>query len=94
MSVAPMDPVPTAYPGVWEVILTEPLRVSRILDMDPLTRLREATEARAKAESEWRDAIRDAMDAASRAEHEYSVADVVTAAGVSRPRVYQIVEGR
>lgn len=67
--------------------------VSRKLDtppMDPLTRLRDATKAREEAESEWRDAIRDAMDAKARTEQGYSVADVVTAAGVSRPRVYQI----
>jgi len=67
---------------------------SRILDMDPLSRVREATEARTAAESEWRDAIREAMDAERRTAQGYSVADVVKAAGVSRPRVYQIVEGR
>ena len=64
---------------------------SSLLDtppINPLTRLREATEARATAEKEWRDAIRVAMEARDG----YTVADVVEASGVSRPRVYQIVE--
>lgn len=52
---------------------------------DALAKLREATEA---AERDWKAAIRRAMNAG------VSPTEVAEAAGVSRPRVYQIRDDR
>jgi hypothetical protein len=55
---------------------------------DQLARVKRATRKRATADQEWRAAIRDAVAAGQ------SLRTVAAAAGVTNPRVHQIVNHR